>query len=93
MEEKKYYVYVYLDPRKKGNFVYGEYNFDYEPIYICKGTRNRINHHLLKVNEGKNSLFYNKLRKIINNEFEPIRFKIIDDLTEEDSLIFEKKLI
>ena len=25
----KYYVYIYLDPRKLGNYKYGEYSFDY----------------------------------------------------------------
>lgn len=93
MENKNFYVYVYLDPRKRGNYTYDEYTFEYEPIYIGKGTRNRINHHLVRVNHGKTSLFYNKLRKIINDGFEPIRFKILDGLTEEESLIHEKKLI
>ena len=93
MENKNFYVYVYLDPRKRGDYTYDEYTFEYEPIYIGKGTRNRINHHLVRVNHGKTSLFYNKLRKIINDGFEPIRFKVLDGLTEEESLIYEKKII
>ena len=36
--EKKYYVYIYIDPRKPGKFKYGEYEFDYEPFYIGKGS-------------------------------------------------------
>lgn len=28
----KYYVYVYLDPRKPGSFDYGEFHFDHEPF-------------------------------------------------------------
>jgi len=91
MDEKKYYVYVYLDPRKKGEYVYGKYKFNYEPMYIGKGTRNRINHHLINVN--KNSLFYNKLRKILNDGFEPIRYKLIESITENESLVYEKILI
>lgn len=93
MENKKYYVYVFLDPRKRGIFEFCEYKFDYEPIYIGKGTRNRINQHLVCVNDGKNSLFYNRLRKIINDGLDPIRFKIIDNISEEESLEIEKKLI
>lgn len=91
--ETKYYVYVYLDPRKKGEFSYGDYKFEYEPIYIGKGVRNRINQHLINVNKGKTSLFYNKLRKIIKDGFTPISIKLIENLTEYDSLIYEKDLI
>lgn len=93
MENKKFYVYVYLDPRKKGIFNYGEFSFTHEPIYIGKGVRSRINQHLLRINEGKTSLFYNKLRKILNEGFEPIRFKLIENISEEESLLFEKNLI
>lgn len=93
MEDKKYYVYVYLDPRNQGNFVYGEFSFNYQPIYVGKGTRNRLNQHLINVSKNKNSLFYNKLRKILNDGFEPIKYKLIESLTENESLIHEKKLI
>ena len=91
--ETKYYVYVYLDPRKKGEFIYGEYRFEYEPIYVGKGVRNRIKQHLINVNKGKTSLFYNKLRKIVKDGFSPISIKLIEGLTEEKSLIYEKDLI
>ena len=28
-KKNKFYVYVYLDPRKEGEFIYGEYKFNY----------------------------------------------------------------
>lgn len=93
MENKNYYVYVYLDPRKEGEFFYGNYRFNYEPIYIGKGTRNRVNQHLINIEKNKKSLFYNKLRKILNDGLEPIRYKLIESLTEQESLEYEKKLI
>ena len=93
MESENYYVYVYLDPRKEGEFVYDNYHFKYEPIYIGKGVRNRVNQHLINVDKNKKSLFYNKLRKILNEGLEPIRYKLIESLTEKESLEYEKKLI
>ena len=41
-----FYVYVYLDPRKPGKYVYGEYMFDYEPFYVGKGSGKRAYVHL-----------------------------------------------
>lgn len=89
---EKYYVYVYLDPRKPGNFVYKEFSFNFEPIYIGKGNRNRIKHHLKK-RLTKNTLFYSKLNKIINSGFEPIFFKLVYSLNEDEALKIESQLI
>ena len=42
MENNKiYYNYVYMDPRKPGDYNYGEYHFDYEPFYVGKGSNGR----------------------------------------------------
>ena len=45
----KYYVYAYLDTTKEGNYKYstsmGDFMFDYEPIYIGKGTGGRMKGH------------------------------------------------
>ena len=40
------YVYVYLDTRKPGKFVYYDLEFDYEPFYVGKGYGDRYNNHL-----------------------------------------------
>ena len=87
-----YYVYIYLDPRKPGNFKFENYFFTHEPIYIGKGTRNRMRHHLVQ-RLKKKTLFYNKLNKIISEGNEPIFYKLFDNLSEEEALKNEVELI
>jgi hypothetical protein len=40
------YVYVYLDTRKPGIFIYDELKFEYEPFYVGKGYGNRAYEHI-----------------------------------------------
>ena len=61
----KFYVYVYLNPTKPGNFNYGQYHFEYEPFYIGKGKDGRMYKHLQIVD--KNRLKNNKLKKILKS--------------------------
>lgn len=90
-----YYVYIYLDPRKSGEYVYGDYKFDYEPFYVGKGKENRYLEHLRpsRLNRGVNLIKENKLKKILSLGLTPIIVKIKEALTQEDSLLFEKELI
>lgn len=64
--EQIFYVYVYLDPRKPGKYVYGEFEFEYEPFYVGKGHGIRSNHHLYEgaIKNNKNRSFVNKIKKI-----------------------------
>lgn len=86
-----YYVYAYLDPRKPGKYEYEGYSFEYEPIYIGKGTKSRILKHLK--NEKSNPIKINKINSIKKQGFSPILIKIIDNISNDESLKIEKKLI
>lgn len=82
-----YYIYVYLDTRKKGSYSFGDFHFEYEPFYIGKGVNERHLTHLRVANgsrKGKNNLIVTKIKSILNDGFEPTIIKIIEGLTKEN---------
>lgn len=85
-----YYVYIYLDPRKKGTFIYDDLEFDYEPFYVGKGKGPRYLRHL---KSKTNQIKVNKIKSIINDNYEPLIIKYKENLTNEESLELEIELI
>ena len=83
-KRRDFYVYAWLDPRKSGKFVYGEYEFDYEPFYIGKGKGKRS--HVFK---KRNTHVNNKIKKIET----PICVLIKKDLQEKEAFSEEIKCI
>lgn len=94
----KYYIYIYLNPLKKGKYQYKHFNFDYEPFYVGLGQKNRINRHIIdsrykdKHNKHK-TLKDNIILKILKNDLEPIRFKLYENVTLESAIRLERCLI
>jgi hypothetical protein len=87
-----YYIYVYLDTRKKGSYSYGDFHFEYEPFYVGKGINDRYLNHLRVANgsrKGKNNLVVSKIKSILNDGFEPTIIKIIEGLTKENYNSYE----
>lgn len=89
----KHYVYFYLDPTKPGNYVYGEYNFGFEPFYIGSGVGKRLFYHLSEANSNKKSYKLNKIRKLKSIGVKPIIGKYKENLFEYDSRILEIKMV
>jgi len=85
-----YYIYIYLDPRKSGQYCYKDFCFLSEPMYIGKGKGKRYK----EVGSKKRSqLFINKINKIKQSGLEPIVFKLYENLNENQSFELEKNLI
>jgi len=96
MKENNYYVYIYLDPRKKGKYSYDGLNmsFLYQPFYVGKGNRCRIKQHLAEHSLKKNSYKNQKIKKIrkeINQN--PYFFKLYKKLSNKQSQELEIKII
>lgn len=96
------YIYAYLDPRKPGEFKFGNYIFEFEPFYIGKGKTttvyNRMHRHLEFVkNRGidltNNQYKFNLIKQILDQNLEPIIIKVEENLTEENAFNLEKLLI
>ncbi len=94
---KKYYVYIYLDIRKEGQYKYGDLILNYEPFYVGKGKNRRGVMHIYDAIRGidfNNKYMKNKIRKIINETGDmPQVIIYAENLTDEQARIEEAKLI
>ena len=90
-----FYTYIYLDPRKPGNYVYGDYTFDYEPFYIGKGSNGQCLTHLKEAKSNillekcGNKYKTSKIRNILKETLEPIILKVEENLTEQEAFDLE----
>lgn len=85
----KFYIYVFLDSTKPGNFLYGEYEFDYEPFYIGKGTSDRI----ITSKCDKRTFKSNKIKSIKNSGGQVLSKKLHENISFEESNILERQII
>ena len=91
---KNFYIYIYLDQRKPGIWTFEDKIFDYQPFYIGKGTRNRLDIHLYKSMMNVKSIKNSIIKSIIEETGElPIHYKIYEKLDESESFDIETKLI
>lgn len=91
----EHFIYIYLDPRKKGNYEFGKYKFEYEPFYIGYGKNKRHLSHInpKKWRRDKNKHKVNKIKKIINTCSEPIIIKLYENLKPKEAKKIEIELI
>lgn len=93
-QDKKYYVYAYLDPRVNKIYLAGDYAFVNKPFYIGKGTKQRMYSHINEaIKTNKKSYKLNKIRKILKCGYEPIIVRITELIREEEALYIEYVLL
>lgn len=90
LKRHDFYVYIYLDPRKKGKYIYGSYIFDYEPFYVGKGKDRRAK---TTITSHRKGLCGNKLKKLKSLNLEPIIIILHKNYSEYSAHSIEKKLI
>jgi hypothetical protein len=94
--KNNFYIYVYLDIRKPGKYIYGKYNFNYEPFYVGKGNNYRCFAHL---SEAYNFRDFNKhkcniIRKIKKEtKTDPKIIKLFKNLNSNIAKKLEMKVI
>jgi len=92
----KYFVYIYLDPRYKGNFIYKDVHLEYEPFYVGIGkTKNRHLSHLYEAYKLNCKCHKcKKIRKIKNKiKKDPIIIKLFENITKSEALRLEVSII
>ena len=90
----KFYVYVYLNPLKKGTYTFNDIVFDYAPFYIGKGCGDRYKQHLRESSKNHNKHKDNTIEKI-KRELNtlPIIKIIYNQLEENEALLIESEMI
>jgi hypothetical protein len=86
------YVYVYLDPRKPGKYIFEDLHFEHEPFYVGKGYGIRAYDHM---SEKKiyNKFKTGKIRKILNEGLEPYIVFLYENLTDDEAQSKEIEVI
>lgn len=85
-------MYCFFDTRKPGKYLYEELSFDFQPIYIGKGNKNRPQAHFARY-KSTNTRFYSKMKAIIKDGFSPNFFILKENLSEADAFLLEVKYI
>lgn len=91
-KDRRFYVYVLLDPRFRGRHSFSrEARWNYQPYYIGKGTGKRLSTHVYQ--QLHEIGLYQREQEIKDAGHKPIRRKFKADLTEEEAFALEARLI
>jgi len=89
--KKIFYVYVLLDPSRKGPFRYGHWKFSYKPFYVGKGCGRRSEFHLNCTDDGTPRAKF--IASIKSRGKVPLVVHKKEGLTEKQAFDYERLLI
>jgi hypothetical protein len=89
--QKIFYVYALLDPRKPGPFYYGHWKFSHEPLYVGEGKGERVYTHLNGKSHNKH--LKRVLKKLILQGLSAIVEMKSVRITKFEAAELEEKLI
>jgi len=92
IDETVYFVYCFLDTRKPGDYIYGSYKFEFQPIYVGKGKGLRPKRHFTLYKIG-NSRFYSKMKSILSSNIRPDFILLSENLIEKEAFSQERYFI
>lgn len=96
-ENQIFYNYIFVDPRKPGQYSYEGLNFSllFEPFYVGKGKKDRKDRHCEPFQLSKKSYKNNKIKAIIKNGYRLKNFtiQINKNTNSMCACTFEKHLI
>lgn len=81
-----FFVYVYLDPRKEGEYIFENKVMTHQPFYVGIDKNNRHLSYLKEtLNNTTNKAKFYKINNIKKEGFEPIVLKIYESIDREKS--------
>lgn len=92
--ENRFYVYVYFDQRKPGQWDYKEHHFNFQPFYVGKGTKRRDIEHLCPYLLNQKTHKSSTIKSIIGDTGElPLHRRIYEHLSASDAAKIEVDFI
>lgn len=88
-----YFVYVFLDPTRPGDFAYGDLRFPAEPFYVGKGSGRRLQWHRYDPKPTRNRIKWGIIERIRRAGMEYGIAYVAEGLTEEDAFALEVRAI
>jgi hypothetical protein len=94
-----YYVYIYCDPRKKGEFKFAgiDYVFNHEPFYVGMGKGYRFRRHTtnFEIDWNYNTIKNGKIKHIIDLGLDPLKYVNFfkENISKEEACLVEQELI
>jgi len=96
---KEYYVYIYCDPRKPGEFRFDgiDFVFNFEPFYVGMGKGYRYRRHTTnyEIEWNYNTIKNGKIKHLLENGIDPLKYVVFykENISKEKASEFEKSLI